>query len=85
MGPNGQEIGSANWTINGRLEITAEASKINYLEGLKDHSIIPKASIDKQRRRDKKKDTERFLAPQSMKAEKGVELEINTSIKVNVD
>jgi hypothetical protein len=26
VGPNGQEIGSANWTINGRLEITAEAS-----------------------------------------------------------
>jgi|SRR5690242_8778276 hypothetical protein len=33
-GPSGQELGSARWTVNGRLVITAETHRLDQEEGM---------------------------------------------------
>jgi hypothetical protein len=39
QGPNGQNMGSAKWTVNGKVVITAEAHKTSESESLQRTSI----------------------------------------------
>ena len=44
QGPNGQELGSAKWTVNGKIVITAEAHKTTAAEEDRQRSLTASAS-----------------------------------------